>query len=266
MPDESSVVVFEDSQILVYYQAGTLDFLLVTFSDLIFPVGHRTFFAQVPAAKMSMPCLGLVAKKPNWYPANSVANALESIRDVLNGHANRVLYGGSMGGYAAVKYSALLGATQVLALCPQWSIDPAECPGVDPGWGEHFTRNMSGMGIRPADVAGSVYLFLDAYDRRDQFHAGKIQAAYPALSIFNVPWVGHNVTGTLSGTNNLFRLVNACIDNDHAVLYAIIRSARIARPKRRGKIVELAASRHPRLVSRITGEKDARLRATAQFS
>ncbi|MBS7541669.1 hypothetical protein [Ancylobacter oerskovii] len=263
MAGENSVLLFEDRHLLAYYQPGTLDFLLITFSDLIFPVEKRTFFAQGPAAKMSMPCLGLVAKKPNWFPPESVRKALEAMRPQLDAYRQRVLYGGSMGGYAAVKYSALFEASHVVSLCPQWSIDPAECGGVDPGWGGHFTRAMAGMGIVPADVAGRVYLFLDTYDRRDRFHAGKIQAAYPSSVIFSVPWVGHNVTGTLSGTSNLFRIVRACMEGNHADLYSIVRSARIARPKRRNKIVELASSRHPALVSRLVGSEEAEMRLPA---
>jgi hypothetical protein len=113
-----------------------------------------------------------------------------------------------MGGYAAIKFSKLLGATEVISLCPQWSIDPAES--LKNPWGSYFVPSMTGMSIRTEDVSGSVFLFVDNTDHVDSFHSGKICGAYPATNIINVPMVGHHITTVLAGTQNLLEIIDAC--------------------------------------------------------
>lgn len=144
---------------------------MITFSDLYTRADGRRFFADIPAIKADLACIGVVAKRGNWYPKHNLEAAASVILDHIRGYESRILYGGSMGGYAAIKYSALLGATQVIAFCPQWSIDAEECKDiVNPGWQEYFSETMRGMGVKAQDIGGRVFVFSDKYQNVDNFH------------------------------------------------------------------------------------------------
>jgi hypothetical protein len=52
-----------------------------------------------------------MAKDANGYPAGSMRAALPAIAYTLRAFRVRLIYGSSMGAYAAIKYSRLLGAT-----------------------------------------------------------------------------------------------------------------------------------------------------------
>jgi hypothetical protein len=239
-------VVYDDDELRVIWHPGQTDFVLITFGDLITPAeGHR-YFADKPAHKGHIAALGIVAKSPNWYPAGNVLNAYQAIWSLIRDYAVRVAYGGSMGGYAAIKFSRLFGATQVIALCPQWSLDPAECEGQNPGWQGHLRPDMTGMGIRAADIQGDVFLFVDRLSRLDMFHCGRILEACPGAEIVNVPCVGHNVTSVFAGTDNLQTLIAACRARDLPALRRFSRRTRRTYPLWRKKLVETAIARFPK--------------------
>ncbi len=161
------------------------------------------------------------------------------------------MYGGSMGGYAAVKFSRAFGATTVIAFCPQWSIDKAECGPIDPGWGLHFVPGMRNMGIRREDVSGRVYVFLDRFDKTDDFHGIKISSAYPRTTLVNVPMCGHHVTSVLAGTQSLRNIVESCRKNDISALPEIIAPARREHHFRKIQVLERSFDKRPKTVSRI---------------
>jgi hypothetical protein len=188
-----------------------------------------------------------MAKRANWYPTEHLYKASNFILDKISGYKTRMTYGGSMGGYAAVKFSSLLGATDVIALCPQWSIDSEECQGVDPGWGDFFVSKMRGMGIRTQDISGNVFLFFDAFNTRDMFHCRMIKDKYPEAYFINVPMVGHHVTTVFAGTENLLELINACRVCDITALREFSRRTRKSHPIWKREIVLQAMRKFPRL-------------------
>ena len=162
----SPTVVYDDDHIRVIWAPGRSSYVLVTFSPMTSLVDGSRFFCDVPVQKLGVNCLGFMPKKPNWYPAKSMIKAVAAISVILARFPEVVSYGGSMGGYGAIKYSALLGATSVIALCPQWSIDMSECEGKHPGFQSWYDPSMKGMAVRPVDVCGKVYVFYDPAHER----------------------------------------------------------------------------------------------------
>jgi len=239
-------VVYDDDEIRVIWHPGQTDFVLITFGDLITPAqGHR-YFADKPAHKADIAALGIVAKSANWYPAGHVLRAYEAISPLIKDYPVKVAYGGSMGGYAAIKFSRLFGATHVIALCPQWSLDLAECEGINPGWQEHVRPDMTGMGIRAADIHGEVFLFVDRLNPMDMFHCRMIIRAFGGAEVINVPCVGHNVTSVFAGTNNLLALIAACRARDIPALRLFVRRTRRNYPLWREKLIAAAIARFPK--------------------
>lgn len=222
----ATIIIYDDDEIRVIWAPRGSEFVLITFGDLIALASDHRFFADTPLDKLNISAIGIMAKRGNWYPPENFHKALPCILDRIGGYETRITYGGSMGGYAAIKFSRLLGATHVIALCPQWSIDPAECQGTDPGWGGYLLPTMSGMGIREQDVAGRVFILSDAFFPLDRFHCRMIAENHPTAHFINVPIVEHHVTTVVAGTANLQELLAACLAGDLVALHRISRHAR----------------------------------------
>ena len=252
-----NLIVFDDNELRAVWHQGTSDFLLVTFGDLISLADGSRFWADKAVRRLDLTCLGLMAKGPNWYPASSVQPALMAVERRLELYSERVLYGSSMGGYAAVKYSQSFQATAVIALSPQWSIEESACDGIDPGWPTYFTPAMVGMEIQSKDVSGNVSLFVDRAFHPDGFHEERIRDAYPRAITIAMPHCRHEVAPLLAGTERLDQIIRAARRNDVARLRAIAREARQT-AQRRQKLLERAVRSMPRLATRIAvaGRRD----------
>ena len=239
-------IVYDDVDIRVIWQRGNTNLLLITFGDLTTPAKGHHYFSDVSARKAGVAALGMMAKRGNWYPQKSLERAYEKIRPLIENYNIRIAYGGSMGGYAAIKFSRLFGATHVIALCPQWSIDKAECEGNDPGWQTYFHLGMRGMGIRAEDVAGRVFLFADGFNPREMFHCRKIIEASPGAQYINVPLVSPHVTSLFADVS-LIQLLNACLTFNLNELHQISRATRKNTRIWRAGVIDAALQRWPRI-------------------
>jgi hypothetical protein len=246
-----TTIVYDDDEIRVIWSPGSSDFVLITLGDMITLSDGQRFFADVPVRKLGIAAIGIMAKRISWYPSENLRKAASVILYIIGTYETRMIYGGSMGGYAALKYSRLLGASHVIALCPQWSLDQAECRGKYPGWGEYFTPSMSGMGIRPKDVAGEVFIFADALEKTDMFHCRMIIENCPPAHFINVPHVEHHVTTVFAGTVNLRELIAACRVCDITALHRISRRTRKSHFYWERRIFHHAIRRSPRIVARF---------------
>ncbi|WP_134325431.1 MULTISPECIES: hypothetical protein [unclassified Pseudomonas] len=244
-------IIFEDESIVVVWQPGQSDFMLVTFGDLANLASGASFYAGVPVRKLGLTCIGFMAKNPNWYPKKSVAKAVASIGEYFTGVKEVIAYGGSMGGYAAIKYSAALNATAVAAFCPQWTIDKGECNGRNPGYQEHFKNDMAGMGIRPEDVSGSLYVFFDPTHENDKYHAERISSMSTQAKHIPIRSVGHHVTSVLAGTDNMISILNMIRSNDYLGLRRLSNKIRKRHHTTAALLMPKIANRHPYLLRNI---------------
>ncbi|MDN4630955.1 tetratricopeptide repeat protein [Sphingomonas sp. PsM26] len=107
----------------------------------------------------------------DWYQYEDIFAAAAVVRAATSGAARRVAYGSSMGGYAAVRLADAIGADAVLALSPQWSIDPA-IASWDNRWSQdaHRIRWLSTMAV-PLRPAPSSVLVYDPHLQLDRRHA-----------------------------------------------------------------------------------------------
>lgn len=224
--DSTANIVYDDEEIRVIWSPGQSDFLVITFGDLISPASGCHFFADAPLRKLGISAIGIMSKSDNWYPDRNMRAAAATIGAIARDYDVRVAYGGSMGGYGAIKFSRLLGASHVIALCPQWSIDAAECEGFDPGWTIHYRPAMAGMGIRVPDIAGKIFVFSDLYNKTDAHHCRMIAMNCSSVQFINVPMADHYVTTIFAGTANLDHLLRSCIRADLTALRRFSRQTR----------------------------------------
>ena len=244
---ETPQVVFEDAHLRVMFQPGGSDMLLLTFGDAVVLADGTRFFADTVAGRFGINCLGFMARAPYWYPADSMRAAARAVAYTLAAFDIRIGYGSSMGAYAAIKYSALLGATHVVAFCPQWSIDPAECGADESGYRDFFRPHMAGMGITAADLAGAITVFHDPGQPNDAAHFRRLTALCPDVRACRVHHVAHELAPVLAGSRLATDLFRACFLGDEAGLYALVNPPRRASVQRRRHLLAASAVRHPLL-------------------
>ena len=124
--DMAKQIIFEDEQIRVIFLQGSSDELIFSFGDLITRAKGTSINAEKSLAKFGFNVVGIMPKQKSWFPESSMLAMLEAIRAWIAPFQTRIAYAGSMGGYAAIKYSKLLGFKRVVALVPQYSIDPEQ--------------------------------------------------------------------------------------------------------------------------------------------
>ncbi|MBW8880300.1 MAG: hypothetical protein JF615_02425 [Asticcacaulis sp.] len=251
-------IVYDDDHIRVVFQDGVSDFLLVTFGDLYNRPNGLWFFGDGPATKQGMNALGFIAKDANWYPAASMQAAAAIVRDLMAPFTTVIAYGGSMGGYAAIKFSRLLGATCVVAYCPQWSIDPEDCHGRSAKYESLYRSYMTGMSVKSEDVSGRVFVFYDPADAVDVFHVEHLAQAHAELIPVYVHSADHHVTTILAGSVPLADIISACRNDDRPGVVRIVNRIRRRHYWRRDILLSRAVSRHPLAVLRALESQSVR--------
>ncbi len=102
---------------------------VVTFDH--YSIGHgfeRSGFGEAFLQAVGLSAIHVMGVREDWYQYPEMPKAMEAVRKAVAG-ADRVLtYGSSMGGYAAIRFADAAGAHAVLAISPQYSIDPAKAP------------------------------------------------------------------------------------------------------------------------------------------
>ncbi len=146
----------------------------------------------------------------DWYQYPEMIEAAAAIRTATAGASRVMTYGSSMGGYAALRFADAVGAKAVLALSPQYSLDPSAAPD-ERRWQQDAQRirwipAFNGplrSGARPVVV----------YDPKgpDRWHGDRIATDIPVTSV-RLPFTSHPVTTYLSEAGLLSQLVFDTMD------------------------------------------------------
>ena len=199
--------MYEDDNLRVIFREGVNNnLLMITFGDLGFYAHEERFFAQGPIEKYQLNAIGFMAKSANWYPQKSVLKAIEVLRSTIKSFNLVICFGGSMGGYAAIKYSKVLNAHRVLAYVPQWSIKPADCSSSDGRYVEHYHSDLSDMSIKESDLIDDIYIVIDKKYELDVFHANKINSNN-RCHLLNLTYSGHGATTILAGSESFIEII-----------------------------------------------------------
>ena len=162
------------------------------------------------------------AHRRNWYPQKVMLPCLEAVLTHAAG-ARLLTYGASMGGYAAIKFASALQAQHVVAISPQFSIDPKSITlKSDP-----FTMNYNpalnaGMDITAGDAACPIDILFDPLQENDQEHVELI-CRQLECRVTKVSHAGHGMEVMFGGGADLYELIWACVANDRQALAAQIQ-------------------------------------------
>jgi hypothetical protein len=244
-------VLFDDQNLRVLFFEKNSDFLLITFGDSVALVNGDRFYGDSVSEKASISTLGFMPKHRNWYPKESMILAIQVVVNYIDHFDIRILYGGSMGGYAAIKYSGFLQATAVLSHCPQYTINPNEIPSWNPSFSAYYKPSMGLMRITSEDVSGKIYVVYDPNHRGDTEHAEKIlkeiKGAYPV----HMRYVGHHVTSVMAGKDSLLFQIGAIRNGDLDQLRGFVRNKQRVSKYRVESVLSRLLFKHPFWVFRF---------------
>lgn len=138
----------------------------------------------------------VISRDNDWYQYADMATACAAIREAVAGATHILTYGSSMGGYAAIRFADCVGATSVLALSPQYSIDRHRMPDES-----RWRQESQSIAFRD-EIDGTIrsrvapFVVFDPFSL-DRAHADRIAADIPVHRVA-LPGAGHPVTTCLT--------------------------------------------------------------------
>jgi len=157
----------------------------------------REGFGQTFLVQQNISAVHVLGRGDHWYQYEDIFVAAEIVRGALAGAERRLAYGSSMGGYAALRLATVIGANAVLALSPQWAVDPRLAPW-ETRWGQdarHIQWRKEFRGPLRCDCRPVL-----AFDPRlssDLRHISLIARDTPSILV-PVPYGGHPVSTFLA--------------------------------------------------------------------
>jgi tetratricopeptide (TPR) repeat protein len=132
------IELYRSENLVVRSIAGSnSDRWVVTFDN--FGIGHgfdRQGFGESFFQSRDVSAIHVMGKSEDWYQYADIEQALATVRTAVADASRVMTYGSSMGGYAAIRFADAAAAHAVLALSPQYTIDPAKPP-FDDRWSQH---------------------------------------------------------------------------------------------------------------------------------
>lgn len=251
-------IIFEDEQIRVIFLRGSSDELIFSFGDLITRAKGLSINAEKSLSKYDFNVIGIMPKQKSWFPESSMRQMFAEIQELIAPFKTRIGYGGSMGGYAAIKYSNLLDLKRVVALVPQYSINPDDVE--DPRYNMFFHAELNAnMQIQPQDVSAECeYIVVyDPYCPEDRAQYIKLEQVLPHIHTLNLPFTGHDAIAVLASSELLHDFL--LHDFDATYFYKKIRQVKKNSKFYYRKVIENLLPRHKNALGLILINNDLQL-------
>ena len=251
-------IIFEDEQIRAIFLRGSSDELIFSFGDLITRAKGLSINAEKSLLKHDFNVIGIMPKQKSWFPESSMRQMFAEIEDLIAPFKTRIGYGGSMGGYAAIKYSNLLDLKRVVALVPQYSINPDDVE--DPRYNMFFHAELNAnMQIQPQDVSAEreYIVVYDPYCPEDRAQYVKLEQVLPHMHTLNLPFTGHDAIAVLASSELLHDFL--LHDFDATYFYKKIRQVKKNSKFYYRKVIENLLPRHKNALGSILINNDLQL-------
>ncbi len=251
-------IIFEDEQIRVIFLRGSSDELIFSFGDLITRAKGLSINAEKSLSKYDFNVIGIMPKQKSWFPESSMRQMFAEIQELIAPFKTRIGYGGSMGGYAAIKYSNLLDLKRVVALVPQYSINPDDVE--DPRYNMFFHAELNAnMQIQPQDVSAEreYIVVYDPYCPEDRAQYVKLEQVLPHIHTLNLPFTGHDAIAVLASSELLHDFL--LHDFDATYFYKKIRQVKKNSKFYYRKVIENLLPRHKNALGSILINNDLQL-------
>jgi hypothetical protein len=149
------------------------------------PVSSEDFFL-----KRGHSVIGVKPARNDWYQDDEIVDAIGAVRRAGEGR-RLVGYGASMGGFGVINFADLLGLSDLVAVCPQYSNDPTRAP-----YEDRWLQEARSIAFRHdrIDTAPPITAGTLIYDPAsvDGVHAANILRRHPLNSVRPF-FAGHEV-------------------------------------------------------------------------
>ena len=192
-------VLFRDDDLIVRHHAGRGGAAcVVTFDSYtdVFDLDRSAFGEPLFAAER-IDAVHVLSRDNRWYQYPAMLEAMAAVAAATRGYDRVVAYGSSMGAYAALRLAGAVRADAVLALSPQWTIDPARAPW-ETRWPDS-SRTFADAWERatpPATPAETVVIFDPLL--RDRRHVRALAREGYRFHPVEIPGGGHPVAAFLA--------------------------------------------------------------------
>ncbi|ATO18834.1 hypothetical protein BS636_03725 [Acinetobacter sp. LoGeW2-3] len=251
-------IVFEDEHIRAIFMPGSSSELIFSFGDLITRAKGTTINAEKSLQKFEFNVLGIMPKDKSWFPQASMQAMLEAIAELITPFEQRIAYGGSMGGYAAIKYSNALDVQRAVAMVPQYSIDPEDVK--DARYNMFYQPDLNGeMRITTADVSEDreYIIIYDPHYPQDRAHYHKLREVLPPHYVLHLAFTNHDAIAVLASSE----LVNDFLLHEFDASYFYQKMRRVKKNSKfyYRKVIENLLPRHRMALGRILKNNDLQL-------
>jgi hypothetical protein len=251
-------IIFEDEHIRVIFLAGSSDELIFSFGDLITRAKGLSINAEKSLEKYNFNVIGIMPKLKSWFPEQSMLAMWQEIQDYVTPFQRRIGYGGSMGGYAAIKYANLFALQRVVALVPQYSIDPQDI--VDLRYQMFFHPEINHqMRIKAEEISPETeYIVVyDPYYDEDRVHFEKIKTLIPQLHELHLPYTHHDAVAVLANSALLHDFLRHPFDATY--FYQKMRHVKKRSKFYYRRLIERLLPHHPSALGMILKNNDLEL-------
>lgn len=121
----------------------------------------------------SCSALFIVPDDDLWYQTLDLEAFRSAVTPVVAAYERRISIGSSMGGFAAIAFAEVVHATQIVAVCPQFSADPTVV-----GFEERWSADRLRIASHPYKITATdieCHLIYDPHSEPDARHAALIR-------------------------------------------------------------------------------------------
>jgi hypothetical protein len=200
------VVIYHSPNLRISYERGlsTGDLVVVTFSHWHEqPTLSASGWQQELISNLKIDSIHVVCGDNRWFLYPEMSEATRMLASLCRKYREVVTWGASMGGYQAIKAAKELGARRVIAMCPQYSIDPKKAP-FDKRWVVEASR-ISSFESDVIEEAGdcAYYILFDPFDPTDAQHVAALRGVLSKIEPIHLRFAGHDV-GYVLGEAGVF--------------------------------------------------------------
>ena len=257
-----ATTVYSGDEIVAYHNPGMSDYLVVSFTAL-FPerFGENYYLGKPLIERADISCVGIINPAKNFYLSAEMEHVIRIV-DQVRGDRKVIVFGQSLGAYAAIKHSAALRADYVMSCSPFYSVDPDD---LDlPSDRHHYILKQTmqhhgvlwrpefkNMGLKPSDCSGRVVAFYDPFESIDSYDVALLRRNVPSIEFVTVPLASHEICNE-SWTPAIFsRLMAALQSDDRMVLAREMNTIRRGTAKFMLRTIRKAADRKPEMCARV---------------
>ena len=256
------MIVHAGEEIVVHQNRGASDYLLVTFCELHNEhLAHMHYFLKPIVDEANISCIGVMTTVKGFYLSPEMDEVFRIVEQERRGR-KVVVFGQSMGGYAAIKHSRALKADYVLACSPFFSMDPDELEFPSDLHRRILTHSMAhhnvadrpqfkGMRITPADTHGRIVAFFDPSELVDVYDADLLRKHLPDAEFVTVPHANHAVYNPSWRATMFSDLVRAVRSDDRRAVVGEMNRIRRSNAHFMVRSLRKASQRKPLLCLKV---------------